>query len=529
MSKKLDDNAVVSRSEAGDITSIRDVSLYDGVDVYAGVSELDVMQSGVRLLVTDSDVDDYVKMMLSSVDIKLLMSGLSRCMGKSDRQSVYEDYLQMLGKKVFKSDDSYTDRRDKSKGVYYHNGRLWCAVDGITVRRSLKVLCTQYLRMTAAEWLKGERRYLDALYDGARMSQLRLRRSLVAFSNGIYDFSDLHNIVYHAYGDRDLDVVSALDYDYDVKAKCPLWERFLSQVLDGEQRLLLQKFMSLGLVDRSTMRHKVENCLWMVGPGGVGKSTIANVISYVYGEDSISGLSMGQLLSGGNEERSRFMAVLSGKVFNFCKEVQLSDMTYHVDTFKSLCSGESQQMRRIGGDVKELRDIPYFVFNMNSKPRSGVIDGALMRRLLFLSFRQMISDEDRDPELESKLKREAAGIRNWLIEGWFMLLRDNFKFVQTGRAIEESDEMLVQNGKTLQLFLQKMDCRCRPLSGHDDKPRWIPAKVLYGLYERWCMKNAYDTDVTSSTIGKELRFIGYDAKRTSAGVSYRFYGGEKLL
>lgn len=207
----------------------------------------------------------------------------------------------------------------------------------------------------------------------------------------------------------------------------------------------------------------------------------------------------------------------------------MTDMTYHVDTFKSLVSGESQQMRRIGGDVKELREIPYFVFNMNTKPKSRNIDSALMRRLLFLSFRQMISSDDVDPELESKLKREAAGIRNWLIEGWFKLLQDNFKFVQTGRAIEESEEMLVQNGETLKLFLRKMDCNYLPTMNKKEQPRWIPVKVLYGLYEKWCDKNAYDTDESLNSIGRKLREIGYRAKRSSAGWSYMFYGGEKLL
>ena len=498
------------------------------------VSSSDMLPEGMMVSVhgmsmpVDPLVDSYVRMMSSSLDVKVLMGGLSGCMGVSDRQSVYEDYLQMLGRKVFKSDPLMFDRRDRSAGVYYYDGRLWCLVDGVVLKKALKVLCTRKLYMTSNEWLKGEKRYQDALYDGAMMSPLHLRRSLVAFGNGIYDFSDFGNIVYHPYGEG-LDVVSSLPYDYSVDARCPLWESFLCKVLDSGQRLLLQKFMSLGLVDRSLMRSKVENCLWMVGPGGAGKSTISNVISYVYGDDNVSGLSLGQLVCGGNDERSRFMSMLKGKVFNFCKEIQMSDITYHVDTFKSLCSGEPQQMRRIGGDVKELRDIPYFVFNMNHKPRSKTMDTGLMRRLLFLTFRQVPSEEDIDTQLESKLKAEAAGIRNWLIEGYRQLERDGFKFTSSQRSVDESDDWYVQNGQTLRLFLRKMDCRHYTYIGKSEQCKWIPVKVIYGLYSRWCEKNAYDEDVTSSTIGHDLREIGFEARRTGAGISYKVYGGDKLL
>ncbi len=477
-------------------------------------------------------VDPMVDAMLSDMrrigDRELLFTPLARCVNIMDRRSVFEDWLKVLGKGFLRFREEDSERRDKSKGVYRYDGRLWSPVNSVLLKDALKAYLTRDLAMNSNEWFRGESRFLEALYDGARLSPLNESRTMVAFVNGVFDFSEISHPVYYPFGGGE-PVVSSLPYSYDVKADCPLWKSFLCQVLDSEQRLLLQKYMSLGLVDRYDAPFKIEKCLWMVGPGGAGKSTIQNVISHVYGEGRVSSLSLGQLLSGGNDERSRYVALMDGKIFNFCKEVQMEDITYRVDSFKSLCSGEPQQMRKIGGDVHEMREVPYLVFNMNRKPRSRNIDNALMRRILFLSFRSPKREEDFDLELESKLKKEAAGIRNWLIEGFVKLRSDGFRFDNPQSEVTESDEWFVQNGLTGELFLRKMDCRYYSYSGEKEQGRWFPLKVIYGFYLEWCRKWGYDEDLDITGFGRLLRGMGFLSKRQSQGMSYRVYGGDKLV
>lgn len=506
-----------------------DISSYSSVTPVLG-APVGMEVPDIGKVTLDPLVVTLMDLMMSSTDHGVLFGTLSRCTSLSDRKSVFEDFLRIVGRNSFRFLPVAGDRRDKFRGVCYYDGRLWVQVDGILLRESLKRYLIVGLHMSSGEWFKGESRFVDALIDGAHLSLLSPSKSVVGFSNGVYDFTDLDNIVYYPYGDG-MQVTGSLPYDYVPGSGCPLWERFLSQILDSSQRLLLQKFMSLGLVDRSKMENKIEQCLWMVGPGGAGKSTIQNVISYVYGEDNVSSLSLGQLLSGGNDERSRYVALLSGKTFNFCKEVQLDDMTRHVDSFKSLCSGEPQQMRRIGGDVMEMREVPYLVFNMNRKPMSRNIDNALLRRILFLNFRSALRGEDMDTSLEDRLKQEASGIRNWLIEGYKMLRADGFKFTSTTKAeMDESDEWFIQNGLTVELFLKKNDVRYYSFAGKNEQGRWFPVKVLYAFYSKWCEKWGYDKDADSeSSMGRTLRGMGFLSKRQSMGISYRVYGAQGLV
>ena len=77
---------------------------------------------------------------------------------------------------------------------------------------------------------------------------------IVAFSNGVVDFSrglvnprpmpfspEYHVIYYHP-------------YEFDLGAKCPRWLNFIHEVLpDKTSRMILQMFLGLGLVQRGTI------------------------------------------------------------------------------------------------------------------------------------------------------------------------------------------------------------------------------------------------------------------------------------
>lgn len=410
--------------------------------------------------------------------------------------------------------------------VLFHDGRLWVPVSDSEVRVSLQYFCLNELGIGAAEWIRHERQFLSALYDGARLNPLRLSRSVVGFQNGVYDFSDVTKAVFHPFSER-LPVVELLPYDYIVGSRCPKWEAFLSSILSAPQVELLQKFFGLGLVDRRSMPYKVESSLWLVGPGGAGKSTIMDVVMYVLGEGAFSSISLGGLLDGGAENRARFLATAVGKVFNYCGEIQVSDMTRNADSFKSLCSGEPQSIRRIGGNVETAYDIPYLVFNMNKKPKNTAIDSALRRRMLFITFRTAVRECDRDPMLRDKLKKEASGIRNWMLEGYRKFVAGGGVLVATDDSLSETEQWMAENGQTVDLYMSRGGIRPYAYTGEDEKGEWVLLKDVYDGYFAWCGKNGYDCDYDVRGFGRELRAIGYDSRRNSKGMQYKIFRDKK--
>lgn len=406
--------------------------------------------------------------------------------------------------------------------VRWHDGKVWSPVADVELRVALQYFCLDDIGVSASEWVRNERKFVSALKDGAMMNPLSVSRAVVGFENGIYDFSEPSSPVYRPFSDK-MPVVEILPYSYDVKATCPLWMSFLSKALPRAQVELLRKFLGLALVDRRTLPFKVEQSLWLVGPGGAGKSTLMNTVRYVVGESRVSSVSLGALLNGNGENRARFAAAIDGKAFNYCGEIQMEDMTRGSDTFKSICSGEPQMMRRIGGNVEMSYEIPYLVFNMNRKPKNKVIDGALRRRLLFISFPTAVRECDRDPELETKLRDEAAGIRNWLLGGLCELIADGGKLDATAASMSETDRWMEENGQSVELFMHRSGYRPYGYTGEDEKGEFVLIKTLYDAYHKWCRKEGYTIDVDLAGMGRELMRAGYVSRRTAKGMTYRIY------
>lgn len=487
---------------------------------------------------TDSQVNTYHVEMCTylhgclSVDIR---ENLAKCLNISERACVFMDYLCSLGSTCFRWNGGGGLPRNRRSGVqnsmegaYCFGGMVWEQIDGVKFKIALKDFCLRELGMSASEWLRGTEKYVQSVREGAMLSPLGLSKSIVGFRNGVYDFGDMSNIVYHPFSDR-MPVTELLDYDYEAGAKCPLWQGFLGTILSKKDILLLQKFFALGLVDREKMSRKIENTLWLVGPGGVGKSTILNTITEVFGRNSVSAASMGDLLSPNAVTRPLVINSIVGKIFNMCGEVQAASMSGgKADGFKSLCSGEPQPVRGIGKDYELRSDIPYMVFSMNKKPKLSRIDNAITRRILFVSFRTMIREEDRDTELGNKLRGELSGIRNWLMQGYRQLEKDGFRLEQPARDADESDAWLEENGQTVTLFLKKNDIRPYAYAGNKEDGRWWLLKVLHAQYCEFCKKWGYEA-VTDIAMGSELRELGYRKERKAAGMVYYLYGGGKLI
>jgi hypothetical protein len=156
------------------------------------------------------------------------------------------------------------------------------------------------------------------------------------------------------------------------------------------------------------MSNVVEDTLWLIGSGANGKTTIEEVVRAVYGYDNVSEASMGELLDRNQISRMLTMSNIDGKIFNICSEVDVSDISRGSDAFKRLCSGEPQNARGIGENVRRIYDIPFLIFSMNQRPVNKRMDAAFRRRIVEIVFNQSIREEDMDAGLGDKLKKELS-------------------------------------------------------------------------------------------------------------------------
>ena len=416
--------------------------------------------------------------------------------------------------------------------VYVFDGRVWVPFDvdvlKYLVRDALVEASGMGTETVKCDWVDCERKMFGYAMDGIRGHVLEFNNALVGFSNGVWDFGDMSNPVYHPFKDR-MPVTSILPYRYDEGALCPTWMTFLSEMLRPSDIEVLQKFMALGCCDRKAMGRSIEESLWLIGSGANGKTTIQNVIRLVFGEWNVSSTRLDALLDRNIDSRMRAMGAIEGKVFNMCQEISGTDIEKGSDVFKSLVSGEPQDVRGIGRNIRPAYDIPYLIFSMNQMPANRKMDRAFARRMVRIDFRSSVRRQDMDRLLLTKLRGELSGIRNWVIQGWFKLERDGFsvlpQLVDDGMTDEEM-EMHIANGQTVDVWLDQW-AFLSP-SKHVRKDGEICLDIrstdLYKDYADYCGHKLQCQAETFNSFGRQMHDrLNFESHRRAAGIYYRVY------
>lgn len=463
-----------------------------------------------------SSIDRISDSFFKSFDKRMFLDGL--------REPRYDEREYVYKSAVYKSSSVVLGYY--MGNIYFHDGRLWCLLDKDFLEKALERALVR-MKSPKGDIRKCMSSVLHQAYIGAKLNVLSFSPSIIGFSNGVWDFSDIYSPVYHSWSER-MPVRSMLPYAYEPSATCPVWQSFLSSVLDSRSIELLQKYLGLGCVNRRMMSHKVEETLWLIGGGGNGKSTIFDVVSGVFGAENISSMPLGHLLTGSTDVRMRNVGSIVGRIFNYCTEVQADDISRYSDAFKSLCSGEKQSVRRLQRDVEDAYDIPYLIFNMNRKPRNSDLDKALQRRLLFITFKAAVDSRDMDRELGVKLSMEYSGIRNWMIEGYKKFVSSGYCFLKSSEMSADMVSYYIENGKTLQVFMDEQGYRSCCRVGHlDEQPKIVSKTLLYQRYCNWCDRFGYDSD-NENKFGRELTRMGVGRKRTQYGVFYKIYSDKEI-
>jgi len=205
-----------------------------------------------------------------------------------------------------------------------------------------------------------------------------------------------------------------LDFDYNEKAECPLFMKFLGQVIgDSDTILAFQEF--LGYVFLPHNHLNIEVSLWLYGKkGGNGKSVITSLLPFIYGEENISYLDPGEF--GKDEKR----VMLKGKLLNIS-----SDASNKIDpsSFKKMASGEKMTSRELYKGTSVLKSLPKLIVATNDMPKvtSGI--APFLRRVILIPFTATFKENERDLHLGKKLKGEIPGIFNFALEGLQRLLK----------------------------------------------------------------------------------------------------------
>ncbi len=281
---------------------------------------------------------------------------------------------------------------------------------------------------------------------------------------------------------------------YDPEATAPVWEESIDAWMKGpeatEKKLMLQQYA--GYLLTSSMVY--AKALFLVGDGGNGKSTFADTLSMVIGEQGTSRIDLEDLYG------TFGMKGLIGKRLNVIEEV--GGNYYQSHKLKKLISGESLTINMKFKDQFKFTPEAKFIFAVNMMPRVDDSSTATERRICVVQFENNFRENPNTALRfsDGALAQELPGILNWMLVGYRSLMKEG-QFVRTVEQVQMLSEYRQENSSVDGFIGECLE--------------FIPESSLstsgvYGEYKDYCAK---DGRKYKSMLAFSKEMIGY-AKRT---------------
>lgn len=262
--------------------------------------------------------------------------------------------------------------------------------------------------------------------------------------------------------------VSSVAYVPD--AVCPIYDRFLDEQiqLQKDQVRALDQFSGLLLTPDITK----QKMLVLIGKPGSGKSTLLDCWSDVLGDvatqRSLNDISSDSFRFGG--------ASLVGKRLCWFDEVEVT-RTNMGNSLINLITGQYINVERkgINGIIEAPNQIKC-VLTANTLPRSAEM--GIYRRMILIYFEHSFYDSmTADQEIRTKLRAEASGILNRMLNGLADLQKHR------GFTTIEGHDDLIEDYKSSSNTVAEFLTTHFEFDYDADK---IPTKTLLNTYKKFC-------------------------------------------
>jgi len=212
----------------------------------------------------------------------------------------------------------------------------------------------------------------------------------------------------------------AMDYqrklspvDYDPTATAPTWTAFLERIMDGNPALIGYLQRLAGYCATGVVREHVLPIFW--GNGRNGKGTFIAALQHVLGEYARA-LPEGMLLARKHDQHPTELMTLFGTRFATAQEIKRR-AELNEARVKSLTGGDRFSARSMYKDFVDFDPTHKLVLVTNHQPVVKEQTPAMWERLALVPFTVTIPAAERDDKLGDKLRAEASGILNWIIQG----------------------------------------------------------------------------------------------------------------
>ena len=333
---------------------------------------------------------------------------------------------------------------------------------------------------------------------------------LLNVENGTIDLRE-HRLLPHRREDL---LTKIAPVAYDPNAECPRWERFVHEIMGGDEELVRYLQKAIGYSLTGSTREQIWFLLY--GSGANGKSVFLNTIQELlgdYAQQASSSLMLSRREEGGAP--SSDIAGVRGARFVCVIETE-EGRRMAENVVKQLTGGDPIKARFLYKDEFEFKPICKLWMATNHKPVVRGTDYGFWRRVRMIPFTVQIPPEKRDKDLPDKLRKEFPGILRWALEGLRM-------YQEEGLGLPAKVEAATQEYKEEMDGLGAFLTECCDTS---DPLVKTGVRELYRAYTNWCYENG-ETPMKQRMLGKRLKERGFQQDRLNDG---RFaWLGIKLL
>jgi putative DNA primase/helicase len=309
---------------------------------------------------------------------------------------------------------------------------------------------------------------------------------------------------------RQEDMISKLaKVEYAPGADCPLWKQFIREIMNYKTDLV--SFLQTAAGWALTGNIEEQTMFILYGSGANGKTTFLNTILNLLGDYAASTPTESFMKKSG-DQNTNDISRLRGTRFVTTTEAEMGRRLSE-PLIKKITGNDEMTARFLYGEYFSFTPTFKIFMATNHKPVIKGTDHGIWRRIKLVPFTTTIPEDKQDKSLEIKLKQEASGILNWLLEGTARWRREGLKApaVILNATDEYRGEMDVIGN-----FLKE-----RSVQGAD---YMIRIRELYKAYSDWCDDNK-EHAVSERFFTIRLKEMGYVQSRTAEA---RFWTGLAL-
>jgi len=400
-------------------------------------------------------------------------------------------------------------------GYYYeYKNNVWIRLDENALLRKFRDLFQApmygiWSPRYESDYMVGMKREL--YYDG----ELNPKKQLINLINGMYD-TDTFKLLPHS---PEYYSVIQIQTMFDEHAECPMFEKFIDQIFEGDKERISVAQEWAGYV--LTTHTNAQKALILLGDGSNGKGVFTDVLSRLIGEENISNIPLNEL------SKSFSRVKLFGRTANISGENEMNGKSLNSQYLKAITGEDTISAEEKGKAVFSFRPTVKLIFTMNSLPVSYDNSYGFYRRLSILAFTATFNGENKDTHLKEKLTNELPGIFLWAMEGLKRLRENDFKFSDC-QSMDDILRRYQSEQKPLYEFFE--DC----IAPADDPENRVGNKMVYETFRRWAVENgiaSYYSKMSAQRFWREFEECakknGYKCTSGRSN-SFRFHRGFKI-